>query len=74
MARRIKGSGPSGRLKTGPRGLPTREEVITFLSEHPGRAGKREIARAFAVKPADKVALKAMLRDMAEDGLITKRV
>ena len=35
---------------------------------HP--AGKREIARAFGLKGNDKIALKALLKDMADEGLI----
>ena len=30
-------------------GLPTREQVLAFIREHPGEAGKREIARAFGI-------------------------
>ena len=33
-------------------------------------AGKREIARAFALHGADKIALKTLLKDMADEGLI----
>ena len=33
-------------------------------------AGKREIARAFGLKGNDKIALKTLLRDMADEGLI----
>lgn len=33
-------------------------------------AGKREIARAFGLKGQEKIALKALLKDMAEEGLI----
>ena len=31
-----------------------------FVAEHPGKAGKREIARAFGIKGGDKIALKAI--------------
>jgi diguanylate cyclase (GGDEF)-like protein len=41
-----------------------------FIAEHSGKAGKREIARAFGIKGGDRIALKALLRDMADDGLI----
>jgi ribonuclease R len=53
--------------------LPTREALLDFLRESPGRVGKREIARAFGVKGADRVALKALLRDLAEEGAVEKR-
>ncbi len=38
-----------------------------------GRMGKREIARAFGVKGSDRVGLKALLKEMTEEGLIEKK-
>src|SRR6186997_2835560 len=52
------------------KGLPTREQVIDFIQTSDEPAGKREIARAFGLKGQDKIALKALLRDMADEGLI----
>ncbi|MET0179488.1 MAG: RNB domain-containing ribonuclease, partial [Novosphingobium sp.] len=51
-------------------GLPSPQQVLDFLAAAPGPAGKREIAKAFGLHGNDKVALKALLRDMADDGLI----
>ena len=53
--------------------MPTREAILEFLRDHPGKAGKREIARAFGIKSADKITLKRMLREMADEGLIEGR-
>jgi ribonuclease R len=50
--------------------LPTKQEIIDFLATATGEAGKREIARAFGVKGGDRIALKQLLRDMTDDGLI----
>ena len=58
--------------KTARSGLPTKEDILNFVAENPGRIGKREIARAFHVAPADRVALKGLLRTMAEEGLLEK--
>jgi ribonuclease R len=55
------------------RGLPTPEEITAFIAENPDLAGKREIARAFAIKGSAKIDLKALLKEMAEDGHIEKR-
>ena len=71
MARRISKPGKSKRSanpsatppatpKT-PRELPSREEVRTFVREAPGRVGKREIARAFGIDPAQKPELRDLL-------------
>src|SRR3954469_4737421 len=51
-------------------GLPTRQQILDFIAASDTPAGKREIARAFGLSGQDKVALKALLRDMADDGLI----
>ena len=51
-------------------GLPSREQILDFIGSSDQPAGKREIARAFGLSAADKVALKTLLRDMADEGLI----
>jgi ribonuclease R len=53
--------------------LPSREELLTFIREHAGKVGTREIARAFGAKNADRAALKQMLRELADGGHIEKR-
>jgi len=53
-----------------PPGLPSRQQVLDFIASSPEPAGKREIARHFGLKGAEKIALKALLRDMADEGLI----
>ena len=50
--------------------LPSKQEIVDFLEQSTAQAGKREIARAFGVKGADRITLKALLRDMADEGLI----
>ncbi|MGX7895265.1 ribonuclease R [Tsuneonella sp. HG222] len=51
-------------------GLPSREQILEFIREAEGPAGKREIAREFGLKGQEKIALKKLLGDMAEEGLI----
>jgi ribonuclease R len=50
--------------------LPTREAILDFIQKSREPAGKREIAKAFGVRGPDKVQLKKLLKDMAEEGLI----
>jgi ribonuclease R len=50
--------------------LPSKQEILDFLQGTSVQAGKREIARAFGIKGGDRIALKELLRDMADDGLI----
>jgi ribonuclease R len=51
-------------------GLPSREKILEFIETSDQPAGKREIANAFGLSAADKVALKALLKDMTDEGLI----
>ncbi len=51
-------------------GMPTRQQILDFISQSEVPAGKREIARAFGLKGHEKIALKALLKDMADEGLI----
>ncbi len=53
--------------------LPTESEVLDFIQQSPGIVGKREIARHFGLKGGDKVGLKALLKQMEDDGLLAKR-
>ena len=56
-----------------PEGLPTREQILEFIRDTDGPTGKREIGKAFGVKGQEKIALKALLKQMAEDGQIDGR-
>ena len=56
--------------KTDKDGLPSREQILDFIASSDDPAGKREIARAFGLKGQEKIALKALLRDMGDEGLI----
>ncbi|MEO0063453.1 MAG: hypothetical protein RLZZ08_2013 [Pseudomonadota bacterium] len=51
-------------------GLPSREQIIQFIQTADGPAGKREIGKHFGLLGQEKIALKHLLKDMAEEGLI----
>lgn len=53
--------------------MPSREDILAFVADNPGRAGKREIARHFGIIGGARIHLKKMLKDLADDGLIEKR-
>jgi ribonuclease R len=63
---------PSHNGKT-PQSLPSKEEVLAFISSQEGKVGTREIARAFNLKNADRAALKRMLRELADEGHVERR-
>ncbi|MEI5686721.1 ribonuclease R family protein [Sphingomonas kyungheensis] len=51
-------------------GLPTQAQILQFIETSDVPAGKREIAKAFGLTAQEKIALKALLKDMADEGLI----
>ncbi len=53
-----------------PPGLPTKDEIIEFLSTSETKAGKRGIARAFGIKGGGKIALKRTLNELTREGRI----
>jgi ribonuclease R len=60
----------AGRRKTAP--LPSKEQLLEFIRESPGRVGKREIARAFQVRGDDRTLLNQMLKELAAEGAIER--
>ncbi len=56
-----------------PSHLPNKEVLLRYLEENPDMSGKREVARAFGLKGQQKIALKAMLKELEGDGLIKKQ-
>ncbi|SHM04274.1 ribonuclease R [Roseibium suaedae] len=56
-----------------PGDFPSREDLLTFIADNPGKAGKREIARHFGIIGAARIQLKKMLKDLGEEGLVERR-
>lgn len=52
--------------------FPTREQILQFIQETPGRVGKRELARAFQLDAGQKIMLKKELKNMADEGKIER--
>ena len=53
--------------------IPSKTDILAFIADNPTQAAKRDIARAFGVKGADRVLLKQVLREMEAEGLLAKR-
>jgi len=51
-------------------GMPSRQQILAFIQESSEPAGKREIAREFGLRGNEKIALKALLKDMTDEGLV----
>jgi ribonuclease R len=56
-----------------PRGLPSKPELLAFIEARSGKVGKREIARAFGISGHDRIDLKNMLRELAEEGHLERK-
>ena len=64
-----------------PAPLPSRDEILAFIAREreaageraPAKIGKREIARAFQLKGADKIGLKRVLKEMEDEGVVERR-
>ena len=52
--------------------LPTREQLLEFIRESPGRVGKRELARAFNLTGDARIELKTLLRDLEKSGSVER--
>ncbi len=48
--------------------FPTREQVAEFIRDSPTPVGRREVARAFGITGADRIPLKALLKELERDG------
>ena len=52
--------------------LPTKQQILDFVRESPTPVGKREIARAFQITGADRIPLKAMLKELEREGQVDR--
>ena len=52
---------------------PTKQQILAYIEEAPGRIGKREIARAFHLHGSDRIWLKEILRELESDGLLERK-
>ena len=53
--------------------LPTRQQILDWIAQNPGDAGKRDIARAFGIKGAQRIELKRILKELAAEGAVEKK-
>ncbi|MFL5192145.1 MAG: ribonuclease R [Microvirga sp.] len=52
---------------------PSREEVVSFITQAQGKVGKREIAQRFGIKGNDRIWLKQILKDLEIEGVVDRR-
>ncbi|MCF8501559.1 MAG: RNB domain-containing ribonuclease, partial [Rhodospirillum sp.] len=52
--------------------FPTKEQVLTFIQDNNGEVGKREIARAFNINGGQRSELRALVKQLEEEGSIQR--
>lgn len=50
--------------------FPSKQQIVDFVRDTPGRIGKREIARAFKLDVDQKRLLKSVLKEMKSEGML----
>ena len=58
------------RSKTAP--LPSKRQLIQYIKESPDTPTRRDIARAFGIRGADRAWLRQILRELEDDGLVLR--
>ena len=53
--------------------IPSKEEVLDWITSNPTQTSKRDIARAFGLKGADRIDLKRVLKELEAEGHLEKR-
>ncbi len=52
--------------------FPSKQVILDWIRENPGKSGKREIGKAFGIKGAARIELKSLLRELQQTGEITR--
>lgn len=53
--------------------IPTTDDILNWIADNPTKSSKRDIARAFGIKGADRIDLKRLLLELEADGRLEKR-
>ncbi len=53
--------------------MPSKDEILQWISDNPTQSAKRDIAKAFGIKGAARIDLKRVLRELEAEGHLEKR-
>ena len=53
--------------------IPSKTEILDWIAENPGLSAKRDIAKAFGIKGADRIELKRLLKELEAEGVLERR-
>ena len=63
---------PKRKPKRPSRQLPSRAEIIDYIAKSPTPLARRDLVRAFKVEPKDRLALKALIREIEREGPVER--
>ena len=63
---------PKQKGKRPPRRLPSRADILDYIAKSPTPLARRDIVRAFKVEPKDRLALKALIREIEREGPVER--
>ena len=53
--------------------IPSKTEILEWIAENPGLTAKRDIAKAFGIKGAERIELKRILKELEGEGTLERR-
>ena len=53
--------------------IPSKTEILDWIADNPGLSAKRDIARAFGVKGAERIEMKRLLKELEAEGTLERR-
>ncbi|MFC2969419.1 ribonuclease R [Acidimangrovimonas pyrenivorans] len=53
--------------------LPSKDQILAWIADNPGKTAKRDIAKAFGIKGAERIELKRILKELEAEGHLEKR-
>jgi ribonuclease R len=53
--------------------IPSKDEILSWISDNPTQTAKRDIAKAFGIRGQDRIDLKRLLRQLEDEGHLERR-
>lgn len=53
--------------------IPSKTEILDWIADNPGLSAKRDIAKAFGIKGAERIELKRLLKELEAEGALERR-
>ena len=53
--------------------IPSKDDILKWIADNPGLSAKRDIAKAFGLKGAERIDLKRILKELEGEGMVDRR-